>query len=125
MKRIDPTLPAIHDGAISCYGGWYGSELWHRCYWVLISGEWCFHSPLVIDDRLERHGKELLSITTIDASERTPAVEVALCRSRGGTHRLQSVVHMEWSVDGGLEPGEVDCWPGEMQQYPSAESRPY
>ena len=89
-------LPYLADGLLICPGGWVGSREWHRCSWVVVDGEWCFHSPLVVADQFEQFDKKSAHSTTILDVLPGTTVQCIRCRSRGGHHVAESVVEMCW-----------------------------
>ena len=89
-------LPYMTDGLLICPGGWVGSREWHRCSWVVVDGEWCFHSPLVVADQFEQFDKKSAHSTTILDVPPGTTVQCIRCRSRGGHHVAESVVEMCW-----------------------------
>ena len=99
-------LPYLADGLLVCPGGWVGSREWHRCSWVVVDGEWCFHSPFVVADQFEQFDKRFAHSTTILDVPLGTTVRCVRCRSRGGYHVAESVVEMCWD-DGNLVMGKV------------------
>lgn len=110
MPRVSD-LPYLDNGLLVCPGGYNGSKTWHRCSFVLIDDQWCFHSELMVDDLfISSTPKRLITQTLIEPVVGETKIAVARCRCKNGLHRLEALLHMEWSTKevATLVPGQIE-----------------
>jgi hypothetical protein len=117
-------IPYLSGGLLICPGGFKGTKQWHRCAFVLVDGQWCFRSELVVSDSVIWGKKQLLTETVLDVQ---PGCDVAIarCRCKGGLHRLTALVHMEWITvtEPSLTVGKIEQRTGRVSGLDLAEDK--